>query len=205
MTVKPSLLIPDGTAPSTLDDAALATCVWTRLHAAADQPTDPMHLHVLSTRTLDGSPDARLMVLRGVSQKRGTLWYHADAGSEKVRQLDTDARICVVIYDPQTDLQIRLYGIGRSVRSEEELQAHWQHMRSIVEQLRHDAVDPPPHDLRLDALKRSDQDPWWQPDHFAVIEIIPTRFEIHIPHAGHPYHRTVHLSAPAEHPRKAGA
>lgn len=200
MSANPTPLLPADTDPATLDDAAFAACVWARLHAAADQPSDAMHLHVLSTRTLDGSPDARLMVLRGVSQTRGTLWYHADAGSEKVRQLDTDARACVLIYDRLTDLQIRLYGIGRSVRSEQELQAHWQHMRSLVEQLRNDAADTPPHDLRLDAMNRSDQDPWWQPDHFAVIEIIPTSLDVHIPHAGHPYRRTVQLPPPAKMP-----
>jgi general stress protein 26/nucleotide-binding universal stress UspA family protein len=203
MNAQPTPLLPSGTDPAALEDTAFAACVWARLHAAADQPADAMHMHVLSTRMLDGSPDARLMVLRGVSQQRGTLWYHGDAGSEKVRQLDTDARACVVIYDPLTDVQIRLYGIGRSVHSDEELQTHWQHIRSIVEQLRRDSAEPPAHDLRLDALNRSDQDPWWQPDHFAVIEIIPTRFDVHIPRAGHPYRRRVQLAPPTRMTHKA--
>ena len=196
MTTRPTDLFAEGTDPSTLASDEVISSVWNRLAAAADDPEDPMHLQVLATKRLDGSPDARLMVLRGVSIERGVLWYHADSGSEKIRQIDSDARVAVVVYDPATDLQLRLHGICQSIHSEEELRAHWQHMRSIVQQLRHDAIEPPPHDLRLDALNRSDHDLWWQPDHFAVLEFVPLTFDVHVPHAGHPYRRTVQLPKP---------
>ena len=34
----------------------------------------------------------------------------------------------------------------------------------------------------------------------AVIKIIPTRFDVHIPRAGHRYRRTVHLAPPTQMP-----
>ena len=185
---------PDIPDPTTATDESLATRVWGRLTAAADEPIDPMHLHVLSTVGDNDAPDSRLMVLRGASQQFNTLWYHADAASAKVRQIERRPAACIVVYDRPTDTQIRIHGDARIVRSEEEVRAHWQHIRSLVQQLRHDEHAAPPHDLRLDALSRSDHDSWWQPDHFAVIALQPHTIDVHIPHAGHPRRRS--LTAP---------
>ncbi|MDP7028883.1 MAG: pyridoxamine 5'-phosphate oxidase family protein [Phycisphaerales bacterium] len=172
-----------------LDDAALLHWVWNRLAAAADTPEDSMHLHVLATTAEGGGPDARLMVLRGASEVQGAIWYHADAASTKIRQMQADPAACVVVYDAPTDLQLRLRGTASIVTSDEEIRAHWHHIRAIVQQLRHDTGEAPPHDLRLEALNRSDHDPAWQPDHFAVIQIHPNTIDVLSPQNGAPRRR----------------
>ncbi len=174
---------------SALDDSAVLSWVWDRLSAAADAPEDSMHLQVLTTIAEDAGPDARLMVLRGVSKEQRAIWYHADAASAKVRQVQADPRVCVVVYDAGADLQLRLRGTASIVTSDEEIRAHWHHIRAIVQQLRRDTADTPPHDLRLEALNRSDHDPGWQPDHFAVIQVHPTSIDVLAPHNGAPRRR----------------
>ncbi len=166
------------------DDARIMQWVWNRLAAAADAPEDSMHLQVLATTAKDGGPDARLMVLRGASAEQRSIWYHADAASTKVKQLQAAPYACVVAYDVTTDLQLRLRGPASIVTSNEEILAHWHHIRSIVQQLRHETSEVPPHDLRLEALSRSDHDPAWQPGHFAVIQVHPTDIDILTPHEG---------------------
>jgi hypothetical protein len=195
--VTPPTHIPD---PTTATDESLATWVWGRLAAAADEPNDPMHLHVLCTTDERTAPDARLMVLRGASRELNSLWYHADATSTKVKQIERNAAACVVIYDRPTDTQIRVHGDARIVQREEDIRAHWQHIRSLVQQLRHDDQASPPHDLRLEALNRSDHDSWWKPDHFAVIAMHPKTIDVHLPHAGHPRRRSLVVPASQAHP-----
>jgi len=99
------------------------------------------------------------------------------------------------VYDPQSELQLRLRGTASLVESEEEIRAHWQHIRALVQQLRQGDAASPAHDLRLDALNRSDHDPWWQPDQFAVIEFNADVIDLHVPHAGRPVRRTITASS----------
>jgi len=178
-----------------MDDAAVRSWVWSRLAVAADAPDDPLHLHVLSTIAPHGEPDVRLMVIRGVAADHARLWYHADASSTKVAQIRANPAACLLVYDPQSELQLRLRGTASLVESEEEIRAHWQHIRALVQQLRQGDAASPAHDLRLDALNRSDHDPWWQPDQFAVIEFNADVIDLHVPHAGRPVRRTITASS----------
>ncbi len=182
--------------PADLDtnsDRDVVAWVCDRLSLAADTPSDSMHLQLLATLDTSGCPDARLMVLRGVSLERPALWFHADAQSRKIAQIKANPAASVVAFDPSNDLQIRLRGHAVLVTSDEELRAHWQHIRALVQHLRHDEASTPAHDLRLDALNRSDHDPWWKPDHFAVIEFRPDHLDLHVPHNGHPTSRSISL------------
>ena len=86
---------------------ALPDEAWTRLAQAADDPTHPMRLFLLATIAPDGSPDARLMVLRGADRRLGKIWFYTDRRSEKVGQLHKHPALCAVAYDRRDSVQLR--------------------------------------------------------------------------------------------------
>ncbi len=73
---------------------------------AADIP-DP-HAMTLATATADGSPSARIVLLRAVDDE-GFVFY-TNYESRKGRELDENPRGALVLYWPQLERQIRVTG-----------------------------------------------------------------------------------------------
>jgi len=88
----------------------MAGLAWGRLERAGDQPDHPMRVVVLATTRADGTPDARLMVLRGASKSRRHVWFHTDVRSSKVEDLRHTSTVSVVAWDPTDRVQLRLTG-----------------------------------------------------------------------------------------------
>ena len=126
---------------------ALPDETWTRLVKAADDPTDPMRLFLLATIARDGSPDARLMVLRGVDRRLGKIWFYADRRSEKVAQLHEHPALCAVAYDRPNGVQLRLRGNATIHECDRQATKHWNQMGMGVRAL-YDAPDAPGVPLR---------------------------------------------------------
>ncbi|WP_353229223.1 pyridoxamine 5'-phosphate oxidase family protein [Novosphingobium sp.] len=89
-------------------------------HAARDRHA-AMHAPVVVT----GDGDARIMVLRGVDDDGGVLRFHTDQRSPKVAQIDADARLTVLAYEPQDRVQLRLTGAARVDRDGTMANAAW--------------------------------------------------------------------------------
>ncbi len=126
---------------------ALPDEAWTRLALAADDPTHPMRLFLLATIAPDGSPDARLKVLRGANRRRGTIWFYTDRRSEKVGQLHEHPALCAVAYDRRDGVQLRLRGNATIHELDWQATKHWTQMGMGVRAL-YAASDPPGVPLR---------------------------------------------------------
>ena len=103
----------------------LADEAWIRLAQAADDPTHAMRLFLLATTACDGSPDARLMVLRGANRRLGRLWFYTDRRSEKVDHLRERSALCAVTFDREDGVQLRLRGTATIRESGKLADRHW--------------------------------------------------------------------------------
>jgi pyridoxamine 5'-phosphate oxidase len=90
--------------------------MWDCLAAAAREENRPFKVMQAATIGLDGSPNVRTVLLRGVSQQDNLLTFHTDVRSPKVAELSCDPRIALVGVDPGRNLQIRVFGEARIVR-----------------------------------------------------------------------------------------
>lgn len=97
--------------------------VWELLQQGARDRRAALHLPVVASAGPDGS-DARVMVLRGVDRARHCLRFHTDRRAMKAAQISADPRVCIVGYDADARLQLRLHGVA-VVQSGAEASAHW--------------------------------------------------------------------------------
>ena len=98
---------PDPSAP----DPALAALhrdVWQRLRRGVADRRAPARHPVLATQAEAGGGAARVVVLRGADSAAATLEIHTDAASAKMRDLATDPRATLLVWDARARLQIRL-------------------------------------------------------------------------------------------------
>jgi pyridoxamine 5'-phosphate oxidase len=81
---------------------------WLTEAVALDE-VDPQVV-TLSTVDTDGSPDARVVVLRDVDAQAGGWMFVADADSPKGRQLEVRPEAAMTVYWPRQGRQIRIRG-----------------------------------------------------------------------------------------------
>lgn len=106
-------------------DRILADC-WRRLAAATGDRAAPLRTPVLASTALDGAPDARTVILRRVEPEQARLYVNTDRRSPKHAQLQEAPRAVLVGFDPQAELQLRLYVETRIRRSDEAVQRAWE-------------------------------------------------------------------------------
>ncbi|WP_323795761.1 pyridoxamine 5'-phosphate oxidase family protein [Nisaea sp.] len=83
--------------------------------AAPGNPHSPFRYPVLATIGRDGSPNARILVLRTADPVAWQAILHTDSRAEKVSELETNDGAMLVFYDHEASLQLRLKGaIGRN-------------------------------------------------------------------------------------------
>ncbi len=92
------------TLPGFLDRA------WAEMDRGVADAQSPMRYVVLSTKGLEGGPEARMVALRGADRTAGTVQVHTDIGSVKVAELRADPRAALHLWDPEAQLQLRLRG-----------------------------------------------------------------------------------------------
>lgn len=95
-------------APATLEDT-LAWALALVARGVADR-RHPFHTPVLATTGIDGAPQARTVVLRGIDPVTRQLRLHTDARAGKVAELEAEPRATLMFYDPGAQLQLRLAG-----------------------------------------------------------------------------------------------
>ncbi len=115
--------------PATLPDtlawalALVARGVADRRHA--------FHTPVLATVGLDGAPQARTVVLRGLDPTTRQLRLHTDARAGKVAELDASPRASLLFYDAGAQLQLRLGGTATLHRDDAVADAAWAASRDF--------------------------------------------------------------------------
>lgn len=75
---------------------------------------------ILSTISLNDTPEARIVVLRGADRSAGTVAVHTDSKSDKVAELSRNPHASLLVWIEDMQLQMRLRGqismaVGRSV------------------------------------------------------------------------------------------
>lgn len=63
----------------------------------------------LATASAEGTPDARIVLLKGLNPEAGFAFY-TNYGSQKARQLDANPRATLVFYWDKLDRQVRVHG-----------------------------------------------------------------------------------------------
>ena len=78
------------------------------------------HNLVLNTVDLQNKPDGRTVVLRSFSQEDLTIGIHTDNRSEKIEHLKNNNFTCLVFYDDQKKIQLRIRGATKLEKSKKE-------------------------------------------------------------------------------------
>jgi hypothetical protein len=87
----------------------LVELVWTGLAQAVEQPGHPWHLAVLGTQGKRTGPNARMVVLRGITRPGYELLAFSDTRTQKVQELSGQHRGVWVFYDPIERVQVRAF------------------------------------------------------------------------------------------------
>jgi len=95
----------------------LETHIWDRLARGAATSRDPFRFVTLATQGTDG-PEARMVGFRRADRVAAEIEIHSDLRTAKVRALDVDDRATILLWDPATEVQIRLMVTLRLVSSE---------------------------------------------------------------------------------------
>jgi hypothetical protein len=120
---------------------AAAHC-WQLLLRASRDRRSPWRTPVLSTRGLDGSPQARILVLRSVELTPGLLWLHTDMRSAKVAELAAEPRVALTFHDGRRALQLRVDGVARLETGPRALAEAWERVPEPARR-NYSTVDPP--------------------------------------------------------------
>lgn len=90
---------------------------------------------VLASAIPGGGADARVVVLRAADPGARELVFYTDARSAKVAQLDADPDACLVVYDDERRLQVRLYGRANRERNKARLNDWWRQLEPQQQRL----------------------------------------------------------------------
>ena len=98
--------------------------VWDALDAATTRRT-AYTLAGLATASGDGAPQVRSVILRSWDGVRGVLGFATDERSAKVRELRADPRVALVLWDDESQVQVRLAGRAAVVADPAERRRRW--------------------------------------------------------------------------------
>ena len=116
---------PSDRPPPTGPPAAILGDLWDRLEEAAARGKPAFHLPTLATVAADGSPAARVVVLRHADRNAGVVGCHADARSPKVREIVANPAAAWVFYDRPGKLQARVTGRTEVIADGPAFDAAW--------------------------------------------------------------------------------
>ncbi len=126
----PDLAIAERAEPAHYNDlSAVLDTAWDMLEAGAASARTAFHTPVLSTVMGDGGPDARTVVLRAADRAERRLVCHTDVRSAKFEQIQSDARVAWLFYDPAAKVQLRVAAQAQVHVGDEMARARWEASR----------------------------------------------------------------------------
>ena len=105
--------------------SSMLETAWARLSDGAAPGQSPWSAVSVATTGTDGRPRQRTVILRRVDPVAGSLWFHTDQRSPKVKELSADPRLSLLGYDRAEGLQIRVEGRATLHRSSPERRKLW--------------------------------------------------------------------------------
>ena len=100
---------------------------WDMLEAGARDPDAPARTVAVASVGADGRAEVRMMVLRRASRTAARLEVHSDAATAKTGEFAANARGTVLVWDPGTQVQIRVR-VTAVVRTGEDAAEAWARM-----------------------------------------------------------------------------
>lgn len=156
--------------------AAIATEVWLRLaRGAADRRAAFSRMQV-ATLTAQGWPDIRTVILRGADEAGRRLSFHTDRRSAKASEIAADGRVALHLWDPQAEVQLRLWGQAAVESEGTEAEAAWSRLAPRQRQVYH-APLAPGSTLRAPAEADPPHPPADGRGAFARVDVTVARFE----------------------------
>lgn len=107
-----------------MDLAEVLDGAWSLLVRGAADRKSPVHTPVVASVGADGTPQARVMVLRKAERAAGLLRFHTDVRSTKVAALDGSA-VAVLAYHAAQSVQLRVSGVAEVATEGAEVDAIW--------------------------------------------------------------------------------
>ena len=89
----------------------LRSC-WNELGRGVVDRRHGFHVPVIATLGLDGTPQARAVVLRRVIAEAGEIHCHTDLRSGKVAEISANPRVAWHFYDEGRKLQLRIAAVA---------------------------------------------------------------------------------------------
>lgn len=99
---------------------------WRMLERGVADRRHGFHHPVLATIGVDGSPEARTVILRKADQATRSIIIHTDQRSQKIMEMTAAPRVALHCYDPQRKIQLRLNGTASLHHGDEIAAARWQ-------------------------------------------------------------------------------
>ncbi len=116
---------PPGTLPAVLEG------LWSRIAAGLDGSWPPWSLPTLVTVAEDGAPRARVLALRAVDAQHRCFTFHADARSDKVRDIAAEPRVSLLFFDRDDAIQVRFDGVGFVHHTDPQAAAAWRGVSAL--------------------------------------------------------------------------
>jgi pyridoxamine 5'-phosphate oxidase len=114
-----------GTLPEVLDT------LWSRIASALDGRWPAWALPTLVTVAEDGAPRARVLALRAVERANRRFVFHADARSEKLRDVAAEQRVALLFFDRNDAVQARFDGVCRVHHADPVAAAAWRDVAGL--------------------------------------------------------------------------
>ena len=84
--------------------------IFSLLFQGVKKRKSSFHNTVLNTLSVTNKPDARTVVLRDFDTEKLTINIHSDLRAQKIIQLKKNNNVCLVFYDHQKKIQLRVRG-----------------------------------------------------------------------------------------------
>jgi hypothetical protein len=118
-----------------IQTAQIPDWTWLQLSRGADWPDHPFHLVSLATVSADGRPSVRIMTNRGADRVSGRIWFYSHLDTPKVADLRVRRDACIVGYDREHGVQLRIAGEVILHRQGPVVDRHWQHVEEVSQWL----------------------------------------------------------------------
>ena len=115
--------------PATLP--AVLESLWARIATGLDGSWLPWALPTVVTVAEDGAPRARVLALRAVDAHRRRFTFHADARSDKMRDIAGDSRVSLLFFDRDDAVQARFDGNAAVHHADPEAAAAWRNVSAL--------------------------------------------------------------------------
>jgi len=159
--------------PTSLPD--LLGEVWSRIESGLNGRWPPWALPILATHSPEG-PRARVLALRSVEPAKRRFVFHTDARSSKISEVQADARVSLLFWDPGDAIEARFNGVATVHCRDDIARTAWQTVSPLRRMASAIALTPAAvldGQARFDSLPATDDDEVAL-EHFAVVHVTAT-------------------------------